>query len=107
MSAHTIWTSEKRCLNGRILLFVVSQDADFLSRWRAPRALPQSRRSALYPQLVRDILMRLIFAWLYHARSTTIEEEWTRNLSEKMPEQARAIRRPVFVMREPRYGPRV
>ena len=35
----------------------------------------------LYPQLVRDVLMRLTFAGLYHARwSATIEEEWTRNL---------------------------
>ncbi|MDM0075353.1 PIN domain-containing protein [Variovorax sp. J2P1-59] len=55
----------------------------------------------LYPQLVRDILMRLTFAGLYHARwSATIENEWTRNLLEKMPGQARAIERTVLLMRE-------
>lgn len=33
----------------------------------------------LYPQLGRDVLMRLTFAGLYHARwSVAIEEEWTR-----------------------------
>ncbi|WP_436297146.1 hypothetical protein [Variovorax sp. LjRoot175] len=55
----------------------------------------------LYPQLVRDVLMRLTFAGLYHARwSATIEEEWTRNLLEKRPEQARAIERTVSLMRD-------
>lgn len=55
----------------------------------------------LYPQLVRDVLMRLTFAGLYHARwSATIEEEWTRNLLEKWPEQAQAIERTVSLMRD-------
>lgn len=45
--------------------------------------------------------MRLTFAGLYHARwSATIEEEWTRNLLEKRPEQARAIERTVSLMRD-------
>jgi hypothetical protein len=46
----------------------------------------------LYPVLVRDVLLRLACAGLYHARwSATIEDEWTRNLLEKMPQQAKAI----------------
>ncbi|MDM0053901.1 hypothetical protein [Variovorax sp. J22R115] len=55
----------------------------------------------LYPQLVRDLLMRLTFAGLYHARwSTAIEAEWTHNLLQKMPAQAKAIERTVLLMRE-------
>lgn len=55
----------------------------------------------LYPVLVRDVLLRLACAGLYHARwSSTIEEEWTRSLLERMPEQAKAIERSVLLMRD-------
>jgi predicted nucleic acid-binding protein len=55
----------------------------------------------LYPQLVRDMLLRLACAGLYHARwSEAIEQEWTRNVREKLPVQAQAIARTVTLMRQ-------
>lgn len=45
--------------------------------------------NVLYPTLVRDILMSLAVADLYHARwSATIQAEWTRNLSAQRPDIA-------------------
>lgn len=42
--------------------------------------------NVLYPTLVRDILMSLAVADLYHARwSAAIQEEWIRNLSAQRP----------------------
>lgn len=45
--------------------------------------------NVLYPQLIRDTLLSLAVANLYHARwSRTIHEEWTRNLAKDRPEWA-------------------
>jgi predicted nucleic acid-binding protein len=45
--------------------------------------------NVLYPTLVRDLLLSLATANLYHARWTTdIHEEWTSNLREDRPELA-------------------
>jgi predicted nucleic acid-binding protein len=45
--------------------------------------------NVLYPTLVRDILMSLAVADLYHARwSATIQAEWMRNLSSQRPDIA-------------------
>ncbi|VWX60080.1 conserved hypothetical protein [Burkholderiales bacterium 8X] len=55
----------------------------------------------LYPQLVRDVLLRLAHAGLYHARwSTLIEEEWTGNLLRSRPEIRAAIDRTAELMRQ-------
>ena len=43
----------------------------------------------LYPMLVRDLLLSLATAGLYHARWTAaIQEEWTRNLARDRPDLA-------------------
>lgn len=43
--------------------------------------------NVLYPNLLRDILLSLAAAGLYHARWTArINDEWTRNLAANMPE---------------------
>jgi predicted nucleic acid-binding protein len=43
--------------------------------------------NVLYPNLLRDILLSLVVADLYHARWTTsINEEWTRNLTSNRPD---------------------
>ena len=43
--------------------------------------------NTLYPMLVRDLLLSLATAGLYHARWTVdIQNEWTRNLSKDRPE---------------------
>lgn len=45
--------------------------------------------NTLYPMLVRDLLLSLATAGLYHARWTTaIHAEWTRNLAKNRPEIA-------------------
>lgn len=45
--------------------------------------------NVLYPQLLRDTLLSLAVARLYHARwSATIHDEWTRNLAKDRPELA-------------------
>lgn len=45
--------------------------------------------NVLYPTLVRDLLLSLATAGLYHARWTAdIHDEWTRNLAEDRPEIA-------------------
>ena len=45
--------------------------------------------NVLYPQLLRDTLLSLTVAGLYHARwSATIHDEWTRNLAKDRPELA-------------------
>lgn len=45
--------------------------------------------NVLYPQLLRDTLLSLAVAGLYHARwSATIHDEWTRNLAKDRPEIA-------------------
>lgn len=45
--------------------------------------------NTLYPTLVRDLLLSLAAAGLYHARWTdAIHEEWTRNLARDKPEYA-------------------
>lgn len=45
--------------------------------------------NVLYPQLLRDTLLSLAVAGLYHARwSATINDEWTRNLLKERPELA-------------------
>jgi len=45
--------------------------------------------NVLYPTLVRDILMSLAVADLYHARwSATIQDEWVRNLAAQRPDIA-------------------
>ncbi|MEZ5644839.1 MAG: PIN domain-containing protein [Burkholderiaceae bacterium] len=45
--------------------------------------------NVLYPTLVRDLLLSLATAGLYHARWTAdIHEEWTRNLAADRPEIA-------------------
>ena len=45
--------------------------------------------NVLYPQLLRDTLLSLAVAGLYHARwSATIHDEWTRNLAKDRPELA-------------------
>ena len=45
--------------------------------------------NTLYPTLVRDLLLSLAAAGLYHARWTdAIHEEWTRNLAHDKPEYA-------------------
>ena len=45
--------------------------------------------NVLYPQLVRDSLLSLAVAGLYHARwSQAIHDEWTRNLAQDRPELA-------------------
>lgn len=55
----------------------------------------------LCPQLVRDMLLRLAHAGLYHARwSTLIEEEWTSNLLQSKPEIRAAVERTVILMRQ-------
>ena len=52
--------------------------------------------NVLYPQLLRDTLLSLAVARLYHARwSATIHDEWTRNLAKDRPELA--ARLPVVV----------
>lgn len=48
--------------------------------------------NVLYPNLLRDILLSLATAGLYHARWTAqINEEWTRNLVANRPEIASKI----------------
>jgi predicted nucleic acid-binding protein len=48
--------------------------------------------NVLYPNLLRDILLSLATAGLYHARWTAqINEEWTRNLTINKPEIASKI----------------
>lgn len=43
--------------------------------------------NTLYPMLVRDLLLSLAIAGLYHARWTQdIHEEWTRNLAKDRPD---------------------
>lgn len=55
----------------------------------------------LYPQLVRDVLLRLAHAGLFSARwSASIEDEWTRNLLQARPELSPAIARTVALMRD-------
>ncbi|WP_332776994.1 PIN domain-containing protein [Polaromonas sp.] len=45
--------------------------------------------NTLYPMLVRDLLLSLATAGLYHARWTAaIHDEWTRNLAKDRPEIA-------------------
>ena len=45
--------------------------------------------NVLYPQLIRDTLLSLAVAGLYHARwSQAIHDEWTRNLAKDRPELA-------------------
>jgi predicted nucleic acid-binding protein len=45
--------------------------------------------NTLYPAPLRDLLLSLAVAGLYHARwSTRIHEEWTRNLARQRPEIA-------------------
>ena len=45
--------------------------------------------NVLYPQLLRDTLLSLAVAGLYHARwSATIHDEWTSNLAKDRPEIA-------------------
>ena len=48
--------------------------------------------NVLYPNLLRDILLSLAVAGLYHARWTTrINDEWTRNLVANRPDIASKI----------------
>ena len=45
--------------------------------------------NVLYPLLLRDTLLSLAVANLYHARwTTTIHDEWTRNLAKNQPNNA-------------------
>jgi predicted nucleic acid-binding protein len=57
--------------------------------------------NVLYPTLVRDLLLSLATAGLYHARWTAdIHEEWTRNLSQNRPEIADKLPALVAAMNE-------
>lgn len=55
--------------------------------------------NTLYPAPVRDLLLSLAVAGLYHARwSTRIHEEWTRNLALQRPEIAERLPQIVQLM---------
>ncbi|WP_423459914.1 PIN domain-containing protein [Ottowia sp. VDI28] len=55
--------------------------------------------NVLYPSLLRDTLMSLATAGLYHARWTNqIHEEWTRNLAKNRPDIAHKLADVVRVM---------
>ena len=55
--------------------------------------------NVLYPQLVRDTLLSLAVERLYHARwTTTIHDEWTRNLAKDRPELAARLPQVVELM---------
>ena len=55
--------------------------------------------NVLYPQLLRDTLLRLAVERLYHARwSATIHDEWTRNLAKDRPGMATRLPAVVALM---------
>jgi len=56
--------------------------------------------NVLYPALLRDVLLSLAHSGLYVARwTTTIEEEWVRNLARDFPEKKHAIAQTAKQMR--------